>query len=272
METKYNEDMENERQEYETKITELNTKNTNLTNEVESLEQKVVELEKRKFTEDMEFDQDLGDMDETKMDENKLRFKTKKVRKLMNEIKELSTNNDNYGNATNAIKWTYKEVCFWLDGIDMPLYIKSFMEQKIDGEILIKDLNADILHDELSVKRFHCGKILREIQKLKLQTSDGLTFSTFDDIKYEAQFSAVDTIEELKQNNERITQELEDLKGKPQCGDDELIVKKEEFEGLKNENSRLAKQIDNLEQEREANMPEMERKEHQVYYIYYMYN
>ena len=188
----------------------------------------------------------------------------KEIRKLMRSIDEMvrKSNEGEYGQhnkgkfgATNrAFKWKTHEVCYWLDKRGFVSYIKPFYDNGIDGEILVNDLNPTILHEDLDVKRFHTGKMLREIQVLR---QGGLyTESDFViDIGYEIQFSASQRIEQLTQENEEMTakmkeseEKVEELISRPQIEEHQKIVEIAEWDELNAEKERLAKQIDTMEQ------------------------
>ena len=74
----------------------------------------------------------------------------------------------NFGDNSRAAQWTKKEVSHWLTIIGLQEYIDSFLSASIDGAILLQDLNADTLQNDLKVKALHCNKMLREIAKLKV--------------------------------------------------------------------------------------------------------
>ena len=74
----------------------------------------------------------------------------------------------NFGDISRAAQWTKKEVSHWLTIIGLQEYIDSFLSASIDGAILLQDLNADTLQNDLKVKALHCNKMLREIAKLKV--------------------------------------------------------------------------------------------------------
>merc|ERR1712032_1169276 len=159
---------------------------------------------------------------------------------------ERKTNDGDYGDnnkgkfgATNrAFKWKPHEVCLWLDKQGFVSYIKSFFDNGIDGEILLNDLNPTILHEDLQVKRFHTGKMLREIQILR----KGGLYTQCDniiDIQYEVQFSASQEIETLSAEKQELVskiqeteRKIEELINRPQIEESQKIVEIQEWDEL----------------------------------------
>ena len=90
---------------------------------------------------------------------------------ILHQIQVDSANNPNFGNKSAAYKWTVNEVCHWLTTIDLQTYCHSFIESKIDGNILLNDLTEHTLSNDLKIKPIHCSKILREIKALKHKIS-----------------------------------------------------------------------------------------------------
>merc|ERR1712228_525399 len=219
--------------------------------EVESLEKQNVELEKRKNKVIDEDDTDYEDEEETVDNEQKedeteevqtskrpkgfFRKYPKEIRKLMREIDGMhkksmngaygTSNIGKFGALNRAYKWKVHEVCHWLNGQGFVNYIHSFYENEIDGEILVNDLTASILHEDLAVKRFHTGKILREIQTLR---QGGNYTQSFDvtDVAYTAQFSASERIQALSEENESAQKQLQELISEK----DRLALQVDEYE------------------------------------------
>eukprot|EP01083_Nonionella_stella_P219736 786814_1 len=86
---------------------------------------------------------------------------------FLNEIEDEAADNDEFGKPENAENWSVKEVCYWLNNIHLDKYIQPFKSQIIDGSILLRDLDQQMLVNELAVKRLHVKKLIREINKLK---------------------------------------------------------------------------------------------------------
>ena len=63
--------------------------------------------------------------------------------------------------------WSCEEVAYWLTTIGMKKYLAHFIEQFVDGQILLHDLNAQNLVSDLKVKSLHSPKIMRGIKALK---------------------------------------------------------------------------------------------------------
>ena len=58
-------------------------------------------------------------------------------------------------------------MAYWLTTIGMKKYLAQFMEQFVDGQILLNDITAKNLVADLEVKSLHAPKIIRELNKLK---------------------------------------------------------------------------------------------------------
>jgi hypothetical protein len=93
--------------------------------------------------------------------------KIRKQATFLDEIQLLAQDNENFCRLQNADDWSYKEVCYWLTSIHLQKYIHSFQTQIIDGSILLRDLDEQMLTHELGIKRLHVKKLLREIKKLR---------------------------------------------------------------------------------------------------------
>jgi len=93
--------------------------------------------------------------------------KIMKHQNIVDEINYEKKINPEFGNIKNSDDWTNLEVCNWLIKIHLDKYLKNFMDQTIDGSILLRDLNENILKTELGVKALHVKKFQREIQKLR---------------------------------------------------------------------------------------------------------
>jgi len=64
-------------------------------------------------------------------------------------------------------QWDVQQVAKWLDQIELGMYKTQFVENSVDGSILLFDVNQELLISELSVKELHAGKLMREIDRLK---------------------------------------------------------------------------------------------------------
>ncbi|ETO23712.1 hypothetical protein RFI_13469, partial [Reticulomyxa filosa] len=176
----------------------------------------------------------------------------------------------------NAKEWQYQEVCYWLNQIEFAQYIPTFAKHKIDGEILLRDMSATILHEDLEVRRFHTGKIVREIQKLKqvwlffwylFECAFILLYDLFRLIKIaisaKTQIGELQTLTSRLEKEKKETEEkMEELMNRPKIQDDEMIIRKEEYEAINKEMARLAEQVDRSEEEltkaKEAVVPAQE--------------
>eukprot|EP01084_Bolivina_argentea_P299091 515533_1 len=205
----------------------------------------------------------------------------KEIRKLMREIDDMErkSNAGTYGDHNvgkfgaphRAYKWKTQEVCLWLEKSGFLSYIDSFHRNGIDGEILLNDLNPSILHEDLEVKRFHTGKMLREIQSLR-QGGNFIACENIIDIAYEVQFSASAELDKLRVENQEITDKLGETEGKvdelinrPQISENEKIVEITEWDEMIAEKQRLAQQVDEYEEKmhdmKTAAVPEQEKAE-----------
>lgn len=79
------------------------------------------------------------------------------------------------------VSWTNEEVIEWLRGLKYDQYVPSFVENLIDGDLLVEMEDSD-LKDDLNVKmRLHRVKLLKSIKKiLKLQQQKGILLATTD--------------------------------------------------------------------------------------------
>ncbi|ETO30170.1 hypothetical protein RFI_06948, partial [Reticulomyxa filosa] len=163
------------------KRVQMEQENTTLKSEIEKLEKQVVEFEKKvqETKSPEENGEDLNKPEATPDPQEQERRKwPKEIQKLMKDLTQKAEQDSEFAKAVsaqvivllcfeNAKKWQYQEVCYWLDLIEFPQYIPAFAKHKIDGEIILRDMSDTILHEDLEVRRFHTGKIVREIQKLK---------------------------------------------------------------------------------------------------------
>merc|ERR1719242_1521901 len=72
-----------------------------------------------------------------------------------------------FAEKENAANWSCEEVAYWLTTIGMKKYLAQFIEQFVDGQILLHDLNSQNLVHDLKVKSLHSPKIMRGIKALK---------------------------------------------------------------------------------------------------------
>jgi len=72
-----------------------------------------------------------------------------------------------FGVRSQAAHWSVEEVAWWLTTIGMQKYLGHFIEQFVDGQILLHDLSALNLVSDLKVKPLHSPKIMRSIAALK---------------------------------------------------------------------------------------------------------
>ena len=73
----------------------------------------------------------------------------------------------NFANPKKVLKWTAYEVAYWMKQNKYEKYAVNFLQEKVTGEMMIRDLDTEILKQELGVKLLHCGNILRRVKKLK---------------------------------------------------------------------------------------------------------
>eukprot|EP01084_Bolivina_argentea_P169602 293997_1 len=70
-------------------------------------------------------------------------------------------------NETPPLQWKPTDVVCWLKRIGMEKYENNFMEESVDGEMLLNDITKENLKTDLYVKSIHTSKIIREINKLR---------------------------------------------------------------------------------------------------------
>eukprot|EP01083_Nonionella_stella_P080630 221655_1 len=68
---------------------------------------------------------------------------------------------------TDAMDWDCQRVAYWLTTIGMNKYLTQFLEQFVDGQILLNDINQANLITDLSVKSLHAPKIMRQTNTLR---------------------------------------------------------------------------------------------------------
>eukprot|EP01083_Nonionella_stella_P300493 1026192_1 len=90
-------------------------------------------------------------------------------------LEEKASADAHFADPLRVKAWNHHEVAYWLKGIKCEKYAIKFIEEHVSGQQLIRDMNSDVLSADLGIKRLHCGKILREIESLKLQAA--ITFS-----------------------------------------------------------------------------------------------
>merc|ERR1712176_1565309 len=64
-------------------------------------------------------------------------------------------------------QWTSQEVASWLKQIGMEKYGATFVEELVDGKILLNDINEENLKFDLKVTSDDAPKIMRAINALK---------------------------------------------------------------------------------------------------------
>ena len=67
----------------------------------------------------------------------------------------------------NAAQWTEFEVVSWLEQMGMERYGRYFAEERVDGTMLLEDVDEDLLVSNLGIRSIHAKKIMREITVLK---------------------------------------------------------------------------------------------------------
>ena len=122
------------------------------------------------------------------------------------------------------MKWNSEEVAYWLTTIGMGKYLSPFVDQFVDGQILLNDLNAQNLVSDLRVKSLHSPKIMRELDKLKsvaigfeqecvcLEVVDAVTSVHFDSFEAESVQkleTATSLLAEMETKYKNVENELE---------------------------------------------------------------
>jgi len=131
---------------------------------------------------------------------------------FLDEMQHEAEQSEDFARPSRAEEWSVKEVCFWLNKIHLDKYIKPFRDQIIDGSILLRDLDEQMLVNELGVKRLHVKKLQREIGKL-LSKSTKLKKES-NDQRDELISTLRQEIEELETKNKRLLRELHTVKQK----------------------------------------------------------
>merc|ERR1712087_989622 len=131
---------------------------------------------------------------------------------FLDEMQHEAEQSEDFAKASRAEEWSVKEVCFWLNRIHLDKYIKPFRDQIIDGSILLRDLDDQMLVNELGVKRLHVKKLQREIGKLAGKSAKLKKES--NDQRDELIEQLRTEISELERKNKRLLRELHTVKQK----------------------------------------------------------
>ncbi|ETO20673.1 RNA-binding protein, partial [Reticulomyxa filosa] len=75
--------------------------------------------------------------------------------------------NDQFAQESNAAHWTMEEVAYWLKSVNLEEYAPQFIQGNVNGEMLLKDLDIDMMTQHLKIKELHCKRLLRDIEKLR---------------------------------------------------------------------------------------------------------
>lgn len=84
---------------------------------------------------------------------------------ITDEVLKL-TNNLTMSSA-DANKWSVLDVQTWLKRANLDMYSTQFLNQGVDGGILINDISEENLRTDLQVSSLHVSKFMREITKLR---------------------------------------------------------------------------------------------------------
>lgn len=238
------------------KIQELETDVDNLEKTITELKQTIDEMEKEKL--EMSTKQEEEDRakekekQEHEMYDPDFKQIPKEVRSVMQGIKEIADKDNSFCDASNAMQWSAKEVAYWLELINFSDYIPGFLKQRIDGEILISDMDKQILTTELGVLSSHAAKILRQVQKLRSSIPSIYTQSECVDVFFKPERNTSKELELLENELKEKEAELEELRGKPQVPEDHRIIKNSEFDELNENIETKTKQVETLENELET--------------------
>lgn len=69
--------------------------------------------------------------------------------------------------SKDVTKWTVEDVQSWLGRTNLKMYTTQFLNQGVDGGILLNDINEENLRTDLGVASLHVSKFMREICKLR---------------------------------------------------------------------------------------------------------
>merc|ERR1712154_510551 len=68
----------------------------------------------------------------------------------------------------NAENWDFYEVAHWISSFgDNDMLKKRFFDQRIDGDVLLNDVNYTMLVNQFGVTPLHSHKFVRFLNKLK---------------------------------------------------------------------------------------------------------
>lgn len=139
-------------------------------------------------------------------------------------------------------KWHHHEIAWWLKQIKCDKYAVRFVEEKVSGEQLTKDMTTQVLNTDLGVKMLHCGKIMREIKTLKIQA--GLQF---------VMEHKQNLFEYIPTDEESVTKQLENMENAinkiTEQHAEEIKEKEAETEEMREQNEKLKGEIVDLEQQ-----------------------
>merc|ERR1719474_444270 len=99
--------------------------------------------------------------------------------KFHHKMEQRLAENPDIMEPSNAMNWTKYEVARWVQEMQMERYVRYFVEERVDGPMLIEDMTQDMLESNLAVRTIHARKIMREIYNLKLAVR-GVTDKVLD--------------------------------------------------------------------------------------------
>ncbi|ETO30441.1 hypothetical protein RFI_06679, partial [Reticulomyxa filosa] len=119
-------------------------------------------------------------------------------------LSKKSEESENFGLEQYAQNWSPEEVAFWLRKVGFEIYAKQFVEDNVNGEVLLNDLNPTVMTQDLKVKPLHCGRLLRHVEKLKAVSSSNISFFFFSlcDFIYNV-YQKYEAIQTALQENEK---------------------------------------------------------------------
>ncbi|ETO16486.1 hypothetical protein RFI_20856 [Reticulomyxa filosa] len=79
--------------------------------------------------------------------------------------------NQRFAHEAFAQEWTTEEVAYWLKRVHLEEYVPQFVQEHVNGEMLLKDFDMNMIAQHLKVKPLHCKPLMRHIEKLRMVTS-----------------------------------------------------------------------------------------------------
>ena len=112
----------------------------------------------------------------------------------------------------NAEQWDEYEVAHWVQSIGFEYAMKRFFAQKVDGNVLLHDVTASMLVNQLGVTSMHCRKMMRSLKSLR----DKVLGSPPGPLLCDFTVTAVSIDSESATKNSKFEEEMASLKSEHQ--------------------------------------------------------